>query len=178
VSHGDRTAPDGLGRWLLGGLAAGGLVLGLLVAAYAIGYHRGKDAAREPAGAGDTPPPAATTTGASPAPAVGTVTVTPALVARGKALYSSRGCVACHSLAGTAGAGPSLRGIAGAEVALADGSTVAADDAYLAESITDSDARIVKGYRAGVMPAAIAPFRLETKPDEVRALVAFIKSQT
>ena len=37
-----RQSGDGLARWLLGGLAAGAAVLGLLVAAYAIGYHRGK----------------------------------------------------------------------------------------------------------------------------------------
>ena len=33
---------DGLWRWLLGGLAAGGVILGLLIAAYAVGYHRGQ----------------------------------------------------------------------------------------------------------------------------------------
>jgi len=35
----------------------------------------------------------------------------------------------------------------------------------------------VKGYRAGLMPAAIAAYNLGGKPDDVRALVVFIKSQ-
>jgi len=34
--------PDGLWRWLLGGLAGGAAVLGLLIGAYAIGFHRGE----------------------------------------------------------------------------------------------------------------------------------------
>ena len=54
---------------------------------------------------------------------------------------------------------------------------VTADDAYLARSISDPDAQIVKGYRAGLMAAAIAGFDLAHKPDDIRALVAFIKSQ-
>ena len=35
----------------------------------------------------------------------------------------------------------------------------------------------MKGYRAGIMSAAIASKDLASKPDDVRALVAFIKSQ-
>ena len=52
-----------------------------------------------------------------------------------------------------------------------------ADDAYLEQSIADPDAQIVKGYPAGVMPAAVASFNLAGKPADLRALVAFIKSQ-
>jgi cytochrome c2 len=177
---------DGLGRWLLGGLAAGGAVLGLLIGAYAVGYERGQDAA--PASgtvaAPATTAPATTgaaTTGASTTGAsaggIGPVTVTPALAARGKSLFTADGCVACHSLSGAAGAGPPLDGLAGSTVTLADGSTVTADDAYLARSITDADAQIRKGYGAGVMPAAVAAQQLDSKPDDLRALVAFLKSQ-
>jgi hypothetical protein len=35
----------------------------------------------------------------------------------------------------------------------------------------------VKGYRGGIMSAAIASFDLPSKPDDIRALVAFIKSR-
>ena len=38
-----RTNSNGLWRWLLGGLSAGGILLGLLIAAYAIGYHHGQN---------------------------------------------------------------------------------------------------------------------------------------
>jgi cytochrome c2 len=174
---------DGLGRWLAGGLLAGAAVLGLLIAAYAVGYHRGqhhaaRGAAAPAAATAPATTAAATTTAAPPAaPAAGPVVVTPALVARGKALFTADSCAGCHSLTGAAGAGPSLKGAAGRTVALADGTTVTADDAYLERSIVDPDAQIVKGYHAGLMAPAIASHDLAHNPDAVRALVAFIKSQ-
>jgi hypothetical protein len=170
---------DGLGRWLLGGLAAGGIVLGLLIAAYAIGYHRGRDSTHAPTAAPSaaTTPTAPTTTTASAPPAGGSVRVTPALVARGKSLYTADGCAACHSLSGSAGAGPSFKGTAGSSIELDDGQTVTADDAYLIRSIVDPDAQIVEGYRPGIMGPAIAGRDLAGDAAAVRALVAFIKSQ-
>lgn len=171
---------DGLWRWLLGGLAAGGILLGLLIAAYAVGYHRGQHKAA-PAAAPTTTSAAAPTTTSPPAkPGTGTigpVAVTPALVARGRALYTADGCSACHSLTGSPGAGPSFKGLAGGTSTLATGQTVKADDAYLERSITDPDAQIVKGYHAGIMAPAIAGHDLAAHPADVRALVAFIKSQ-
>jgi len=165
------------GRWLLGGLAAGGIILGLLVAAYAIGYHRGQHHPRAAAAsAAPTTTATTTTTTTTPSPAVGPVAVTPALVAHGKSLYQSDGCAACHSLTGSTGVGPSFKGLAGSTVTLSGGQTVTADDAYLQQSIANPDAQIVKGYRAGVMPAAVASYNLTGKPADIRALVAFIKS--
>src|SRR5581483_8690965 len=172
---------DGLWRWLVGGLVAGGVILGLLIAAYAVGYHHGQHHARTTASAPPAPTTAPTTTSSAttsaPAPAGGPVPVTAALVAQGKSLYQSDGCSACHSLSGSAGAGPSFKGLAGSTVTLATGQSTTADDAYLERSIADPDAQIVKSYRAGIMPAAIASYGLASKPDDIRALVAFIKSQ-
>ena len=173
---------DGLWRWLVGGLVAGGVILGLLIAAYAVGYHHGQHHARATASAPPATTTAPTTTSAAtttsaPAPAAGPVPVTAALVAQGKSLYQSDGCSACHSLSGSAGAGPSFKGLAGSTVTLATGQSTTADDAYLERSIADPDAQIVKSYRAGIMPAAIASYGLASKPDDIRALVAFIKSQ-
>jgi cytochrome c oxidase subunit I len=105
-----------------------------------------------------------------------TVPVTPALVARGKQLYAADSCSGCHSLTGAAGAGPTLKGLAGSTVTLDNGRTVPANDAYLAQSITDPDAQVVQGYHAGLMAPAIASFNLGAKPNDIRALVAFIKS--
>lgn len=177
-------APDGIWRWLVGGLVGGGIILGLLIAAYAIGYHRGQRHAR---GAAPAPPTAATTTTgvttttATTTPPASTtsapVPVTAALVARGKSLYQSDGCSACHSLTGGSGVGPSLKALAGSSVTLSTGQTVTADDAYLEQSIADPDAQIVKGYRSGVMSAAISSYGLAGKPADIRALVAFVKSQ-
>lgn len=179
-THHDPTR--GLVRWLLGGLATGGIVLGLLVAAYEIGYHRGRDS-RPAAASPSAPAPATTTTGTTStqqttkAAAPGPVVATPQLVASGKALFAADSCGGCHSLTGSAGAGPALNGIAGKTIKLVGGQTVTADDAYLARSIADPDAQIVDGYHPGVMPPAIASFGLGKKPDDVRALVAFLKSQ-
>lgn len=176
------TSSDGLWRWLVGGLVAGGIVLGLLVAAYAVGYHRGQDhagsSAAPPATTTATTPttPTAPTTTAAP-PAGGPVPVTAALVAQGKGLYESDSCSSCHSLTGSPGSGPSFKGLAGSTVTLDTGQSVTADDAYLEKSIEDPDAEIVKGYHPGLMPAAIANYDLASKPADVRALVAFIKSQ-
>jgi cytochrome c oxidase subunit II len=105
------------------------------------------------------------------------VAVTPALFAKGKQLYGADGCSACHSLTGAAGAGPSFKGLAGSTVTLATGQTVTADDAYIERSITSPDAQIVKGYHSGIMAPAISGFGLASKPADIRALVAFIKSQ-
>ncbi|MGH2971596.1 MAG: c-type cytochrome [Gaiellaceae bacterium] len=172
---------DGLWRWLLGGLVGGGAVLGLLIAAYAIGYHRGQHHPHTAAAATSSAPTpattATTTSSTTPPPAAGPVAVTPALVAQGKSLYSSDGCSACHSLTGNAGVGPSFKGVSGSNVTLTSGQSVTADDAYLEQSIASPDAQIVKGYRSGVMAAAISSYDLTAKPDDIRALVAFIKSQ-
>ena len=71
-------------------------------------------------------------------------------VEAGKALASQ--CLSCHSVDGSAMVGPTWKGLYGEEVELDDGTTVIADDAYLAESITDPGAKIVKGFPAGAMP--------------------------
>jgi mono/diheme cytochrome c family protein len=168
---------DGLWRWLVAGLATGLIVLGLLVAAYAIGYHRGQDNARAASNSPSGPATTTTTTTPPPAAGVGTVIATPALVAQGKTLYTTTGCAACHSISGSAGVGPTFKGLAGSSVPLTNGQTVTATDAYLAQSISAPDAQIVKGYQAGVMSAAVAGYNLASNPDKIRALVAFIKAQ-
>lgn len=178
---GDATHTDvtrGLLRWLVGGLVAGGIVLGLLVAAYAIGYHRGHHSSS--AAPPSTVPTTTTTAGASPSTttrATAPAAATPQLVARGKALFTADSCVGCHSLTGAAGAGPPLNGVAGSSVKLVGGQTVTADDAYLERAITDPDAEIVDRYHSGLMGPAIAGFGLDKKPDDLRALVAFLKSE-
>lgn len=72
--------------------------------------------------------------------------------ASGKALASQNGCLACHSLDGTALTGPTWRGLFGAQVKLADGTTVVADEAYLTESIEHPAAKTVLGFPPGIMP--------------------------
>ena len=66
--------------------------------------------------------------------------------ARGKRIASSRGCAACHGASGQGGVGPTWEGLAGSEVALVDGTTVIADDAYLVRAIVEPGAELVEGY--------------------------------
>jgi mono/diheme cytochrome c family protein len=173
----EQQSTSGLLPWLAGGLVVGGILLGLLIGAYEIGYHRGQDHAR-PAAAPTTTPTQTTPAATSPTPS----TTTPAapvvaLAAKGKQLYSADGCAACHSLNGSASVGPTFKGLASSTVTLTTGQTVTADDHYLEESIRNPDAQIVKGYHAGVMPAAISSFNLAAKPQDIAALVAYIKAQ-
>lgn len=88
---------------------------------------------------------------------------------KGGALVAANGCAACHSINGAAGVGPTWLGLAGTQVELADGSTVLADDAFLAESIKHPTAKIVKGFPP-VMP--VYPFTDE----EIANIVAYIKT--
>lgn len=92
-----------------------------------------------------------------------------AVAARGKELAQTRGCGACHSVDGSASAGPTWKGLYGQTVSLADGGTATADDAYLAESMLEPGAKVVKGYGA-IMP------KMALGSDEVAALIAYIKS--
>ena len=73
--------------------------------------------------------------------------------------------------------GPTVKGLAGSQIELSDGRSVTADDAYPAKAITDPDAELVKGYQKGVMSASISSFGLAERPQDVEALVAFIKAQ-
>ena len=75
--------------------------------------------------------------------------------AKGKALYTSLGCVGCHSLDGSKGTGPTFKGLYGQTVKLTNGQSVNADMEYLLASILDPDKQIVSGYSAGIMSAVI-----------------------
>ncbi len=65
---------------------------------------------------------------------------------QGERLFEQLGCSTCHLL-DRQGRCPILRGVYGSRVQLADGQTVAADDAYLRESILNPNAKIVAGYK-------------------------------
>jgi len=91
------------------------------------------------------------------------------LVAQGKALAQSKGCVGCHSVDGSAGVGPTWKGLFGKTENFADGSTALMDAASLKRKIRDPAARVVKGFQP-LMP------KLDVKDDELDALVAYIQS--
>lgn len=179
----DTRPGDGLWKWLLGGLVAGAAVLGLMVGAYAIGYERGEDHARAAVPGGPATLPVETTATETTATET-TETETGAsggseaeVLARGEELWSSTGCVGCHSIDGSSGVGPTVKGLAGSTVTLDDGSTDTADDAYLARSITDPDAQIREGYEAEIMSGAVASQDFASRQPDVEALVAYIEAQ-
>ena len=91
-------------------------------------------------------------------------------LATGEKLFSEKACITCHVANGT-GRAPSLNGVYGAQVLLADGSTVTADDAYIRESILQPAAKIVAGYQP-LMPT----FQGQLTEEQVLALTAYIKS--
>jgi caa(3)-type oxidase subunit IV len=87
----------------------------------------------------------------------------------GAALYSSKGCIGCHSLDGTAIVGPSFKGLYGKTETLVDESTVVVDDAYIKESIQAPQAKLVKGFPTPMTDMGVSD-------DEVAALTAYIKT--
>ena len=73
---------------------------------------------------------------------------------RGALWYSNQGgfaCSGCHTVDGSAGAGPTWLGLYGRQEALEDGSTITADDAYIRNSILHPADQIVAGF-PNVMP--------------------------
>lgn len=92
--------------------------------------------------------------------------------ARGEILAESTGCLACHTVTGAPGTGPTFRGLAGSSRPLASGETVIADDAYLFASIVAPASQVVEGYEA-IMPPDYGDTLTET---EVEDLVEYIKS--
>jgi cytochrome c2 len=93
-------------------------------------------------------------------------------VARGKQLVADMGCLACHATDQKRVVGPGWGGLSGAQVKLADGTTVTADEAYLAASIRTPDAQIVEGYPPHVMPS----YDALVNDADMKAIVAYLKS--
>lgn len=117
----------------------------------------------------------------TPRPAV----VTPALEAlpagdsaAGQALFSGAksavdgdelGCKACHSLDGSSGVGPSLKGVA---ARIPEG--YASAKAYIYESILEPDKYVRQGFMAGIMPHSFAK---KLDGQSLADLIAFVSGQ-
>ncbi|MEW5794787.1 MAG: cytochrome c oxidase subunit II [Candidatus Zixiibacteriota bacterium] len=89
----------------------------------------------------------------------------------GAQLYTTKACVTCHSLDGTAKDGPSFKGRFGTEILLSDGSRLLMDENYMRESILDPRAKMANGFQP-VMPT----FQGILKDRQIDALIAYIKS--
>ena len=84
-------------------------------------------------------------------------------------LLEAKDCMTCHSINGEEGIGPTLKGIYGRTVKLNNGSTIAADDVYLRESIIHPEAKIVDGFD-DLMP------KPDLTEDEINAIVEYLET--
>lgn len=91
-------------------------------------------------------------------------------LARGREVATRRGCIACHSLDGKPGVGPTLKGLYGTDRTLASGQHVVADDAYLTRALVEPNADIVAGF-APTMPS----YQGILEPAEVAALLEWMR---
>ena len=87
----------------------------------------------------------------------------------GRRIFLDSGCASCHGADGQGGVGPQLAGLWGTEVALDDGTTVIADEAYLRESIVEPSAKKVEGY-------GIAMPGNDLDDAEVASILAYIEA--
>lgn len=88
---------------------------------------------------------------------------------QGQILAVQNGCIGCHSIDGTPLTGPTWFGLYESQRQLEDGGSVAADDAYITESILDPLAKIVAGY-----PPVMPPYDLTD--EQIANLIAYIKT--
>ncbi|MGE5277939.1 MAG: cytochrome c oxidase subunit II [Acidobacteriota bacterium] len=92
------------------------------------------------------------------------------LAAAGARRFVEQACNTCH--AEQPGArGPSLVGLFGKTVRLQGGQTVVADEAYIRESITNPQAKLVEGY-----PPIMPTFQGLISEDGLLQLIAYVKS--
>ncbi|RVU15814.1 cytochrome c oxidase subunit II [Methylobacterium oryzihabitans] len=89
----------------------------------------------------------------------------------GRAVYEAYGCGNCHD-PGARVRAPSLAGLYGRPVALADGRTVVADESYLRQKILNPNRDRLAGGGRQVMPA----FQGVIANDDLDRLVAYIKA--
>jgi cytochrome c oxidase subunit 2 len=88
----------------------------------------------------------------------------------GNRLFTQLRCNTCHS-ENSELRSPPLDGLSGSSVALADGTTARADDAYLRESIVNPMAKVTAGYQP-LMPT----YQGQLSEEQLLQLIAYIKS--
>jgi cytochrome c oxidase subunit II len=93
------------------------------------------------------------------------------LAAQGQQLFSRLGCSGCHGPNVPAANAPNLHGLYDAQVQLADGRAVRADEGYLRSVIVAPDQHVPAGYQP-VMPS----YAKAVDEQGLVALVAYIKS--
>lgn len=95
---------------------------------------------------------------------------TTSLAAAGEQLFTQLACATCHQRDAT-GRGPSLLGVYGSQIRLANGRSVVADETYLRESILTPGAKVVFGYQP-VMPT----YQGQLSEESLMQLISYIKT--
>lgn len=93
----------------------------------------------------------------------------PELIDPNVKLMEAKDCMTCHSIDGSDGIGPTLKGILGRSVKLKGGGTAIADEAYLRESILKPEVKIVDGFD-DVMP------KPELTDEELKQILDYLKT--
>lgn len=88
----------------------------------------------------------------------------------GQRLTVQYGCIGCHSLDGSKLVGPTWQGLFGSERQFADGTSAIADEAYIAQSILEPNAKVVAGFQPGLMPA------YTFTDEEIANIIAYLKT--
>lgn len=107
-------------------------------------------------------------------------------LARGRRLYETAGCVACHTIDGSSRIGPSWKGMWGRAETLSaprapdtssprsagpPAPTLVVDAAYIRRSILDPSTEVVAGY-----PPAMPSFSGQLSEADIGDIIAFVRS--
>jgi cytochrome c oxidase subunit 2 len=90
----------------------------------------------------------------------------------GRKVYTTYGCVACHSLTDQKAIGPGWKGIFGTQADLEGGAKAQIDENYIREKMMTPSAKTVAGFPKGVMPT----FAGRLNDQEIMGIIEFIKS--
>jgi cytochrome c oxidase subunit 2 len=93
-------------------------------------------------------------------------------VPEGAELIQAKGCIACHSLDGSAKIGPTFKGLLGRKetvVTAGKERTITVDEAYIIRSIKEPAADVVKGFPP-IMP------KIPVTDEEIRTVIEHIKT--
>ena len=94
------------------------------------------------------------------------VEIDDAIAQRGQEISTQEGCIACHTVDGSLGVGPSWQGMMGRIETLEDGTSIVVDEEYFRESIRYANRKMVAGY-----PRVMPSYLLEE--EDLLALIAF-----
>lgn len=87
----------------------------------------------------------------------------------GQEVFEQKGCASCHSVDGSPGVGPTMKGLYGSTVEMEDGSKHVADEEYIEEFIHTPNKLIVKGFQP-IMPET------ELTGREMHELIEYLKT--